>query len=88
MDQDTPKAWRAMQFRLKAESLQFADVFDALSSARPYKEAFPIDRCLKILIDSRGKHFDPRVLDAFLRRKEEAIRVREEYVDFERDDIL
>ncbi len=53
----------------------------ALSSARPYKEAFPIDKCLKILAEGRGKHFDPRVLDAFLRRKEEAIRIHQEYFE-------
>jgi putative two-component system response regulator len=52
-----------------------------LSSARPYKEAFPLDRCLRILIEGRGKHFDPRVLDAFLRRKDEVVRIREHYMD-------
>ena len=83
-----PKGLAGNAIPIEGRIVAVADVFDALSSARPYKEAFPIDRCLKILIDSRGKHFDPRVLDAFLRRKEEAIRVREDYVDFERDDIL
>ena len=58
-----------------------ADVFDALSTARPYKEAFPIDKCLQILIEGRGTHFDPRVLDAFFARKEEAIKIRKEYED-------
>jgi putative two-component system response regulator len=85
---DYPKGLAGNAIPIEGRIVAVADVFDALSSARPYKEAFPIDRCLKILIDSRGKHFDPRVLDAFLRRKDEAIRVREDYVDFERDDIL
>jgi putative two-component system response regulator len=56
-----------------------ADVFDALSSSRPYKDAFPIEKCLQILIDGRGTHFDPDVLDAFIRRREEAISIRTEY---------
>ncbi len=43
-----------------------ADVFDALSSKRPYKPAFPLAKCFGILEDNRGTHFDPAVLDAFL----------------------
>ena len=49
-----------------------ADVFDALSSSRCYKDPFPMDKCLKIMTDERGKHFDPTVLDGFLNRIEEA----------------
>lgn len=56
-----------------------ADVFDALSSARTYKEAFPIDQCMETLADGRGKHFDPAVLDAFFRRKREAIAIYEQF---------
>ena len=66
---------------LEGRIVAVADVFDALSSARPYKEAFPLPKCIEILTEGRGKHFDPVVLDAFLRRQEEAARIREEYVD-------
>ena len=55
-----------------------ADVFDALSSPRPYKKAFSMDQCLEILEEGRGKHFDPRILDAFLRRKHDVIAVQRE----------
>ncbi|MEO6929249.1 MAG: two-component system response regulator, partial [Casimicrobiaceae bacterium] len=52
-----------------------ADVFDALVSKRPYKEAWPIEEGIDYLKDQRGKHFDPRCIDAFLadRGKVEAI---------------
>jgi putative two-component system response regulator len=43
-----------------------ADVFDALTSRRPYKEAFPLDRAIAILREGSGTHFDPRLLDLFL----------------------
>ncbi len=43
-----------------------ADVFDALRSTRPYKEAFSFDRSFDILLEGRGKHFDPEMLDYFL----------------------
>jgi putative two-component system response regulator len=60
-----------------------ADVFDALSSKRPYKPAFPIDKCFAIMLDARGKHFDPEVLDAFLNCKDEVVRVQIEYADID-----
>jgi len=43
-----------------------ADVFDALTSKRPYKDAFPVEQALGIMAQGRGSHFDPQVLDAFL----------------------
>lgn len=58
-----------------------ADVFDALGSDRPYKKAFPVEKCVEILQDGRGKHFDPNVLDAFLRRLDDAVAIRNSYVD-------
>jgi len=42
------------------------DVFDALLSARPYKEPWPYEEALDELRRERGHHFDPAVLDAFL----------------------
>lgn len=53
-----------------------ADVFDALSSKRPYKPAFPLDQCLAILEEGRGRHFDPEVLDAFFARRDAIIAIQ------------
>src|SRR5580704_4586183 len=58
-----------------------ADVFDALSSKRPYKEPMPVSECFKILEDGRGKHFDPLVLDAFFRCRPAIVRTQLEYAD-------
>jgi putative two-component system response regulator len=60
-----------------------ADVFDALSSRRPYKPAFPLAKCFQILEEGRGKHFDPVVLDAFFQAREEIIRIQLEHADVE-----
>jgi len=60
-----------------------ADVFDALSSRRPYKPPFPIDKCFDILLDGRGTQFDPRVLDAFVARREDIIEVQIDYANEE-----
>ena len=62
-----------------------ADVFDALSSRRPYKPSYPISRCFSILEDGRGTQFDPAVLDAFFRRREDVLAVRIDHADV--DDV-
>ncbi len=53
-----------------------ADVFDALSSKRPYKPAFPLNRCFEIMETGRGSQFDPTVLRAFFSRRHEIIQVQ------------
>ena len=44
-----------------------ADVFDALTSKRPYKEAWPVDKARDVIRSEAGKHFDPEVVAAFER---------------------
>ena len=58
-----------------------ADVFDALSSERPYKKAFPLEECMRILEEGRGQHFDPVVLDAFFACRDEVVQVMCYYAD-------
>ncbi len=58
-----------------------ADVFDALSSERSYKKAFPREKCFSILKEGRGSHFDPNVLDAFFARAAEIIQVQMDLMD-------
>jgi putative two-component system response regulator len=67
---------------LEGRIVAVADVLDALGSWRPYKEPLPFDQCVKILEEGRGKHFDPRVLDAFQRRKAEIARDLQELRDW------
>ena len=49
-----------------ARIFAIADVFDALTSKRPYKEPFSYERSVAILHESSGSHFDPALVDAFL----------------------
>jgi len=51
---------------LAARIFAVTDVFDALSSVRPYKEAMPLDKVFGIMVEGRGSHFDPEVVDVFL----------------------
>ncbi len=58
-----------------------ADVFDALSSKRPYKPAFPLGKCISIMSSESGTHFDPEVLDAFLNRLDDVVAYQREFSD-------
>ena len=58
-----------------------ADVYDALSRTRPYKEAFSPEKCLELLEEGRGTHFDPRVLEAFFDSYADIVRVSTEFAD-------
>jgi putative two-component system response regulator len=58
-----------------------ADVYDALSSKRPYKPAFSSKKCFKIMEESRGSQFDPKILDAFFRRRKDIANVQIACVD-------
>jgi len=56
-----------------------ADVYDALTSTRIYRPAFPVRRALETMQSERGTHFDPAVLDAFIEVQPELEPVRQAY---------
>src|SRR5438876_27665 len=61
-----PNGLHAEDIPLVARVVAVADVFDALVSERPYKKAWPIEEGVEFLKSQRGRHFDPRCVDAFL----------------------
>ncbi len=71
------------QIPLEGRITAVADVFDALCSKRPYKPAFSPEKCRTLLIEGRGSHFDPRVLDAFLKSFDEAVQIQIRFADQE-----
>ena len=60
-----------------------ADVFDALSSNRPYKPSFPIDKCFAILRAESGSHFDPTIIEAFFQQRDQIVQTQLELADTE-----
>lgn len=58
-----------------------ADVFDALTSRRPYKEAWPIEEAFAYIQQEAGHHFDPAVAAAFFNSREAVYRIKGKYVD-------
>jgi two-component system response regulator RpfG len=66
---------------LCARIVTIADVYDALTSVRPYKEAWESERAFEYLLAQRGKHFDPRLVEAFLAAKEQVLAIQAEWRD-------
>jgi putative two-component system response regulator len=60
------------------------DVFDAVTSERPYKPAFPNEEALQLLKEGRGRHFDPRVVDVFFECLDEILAIQQKYKDSDR----
>lgn len=55
---------------LCARIMAVADVFDAVSSKRCYRDAMPLKDCFQIIINGRGTDFDPDIVDAFMLSQE------------------
>ncbi|MBQ1192824.1 MAG: HD domain-containing protein, partial [Lachnospiraceae bacterium] len=55
---------------LCARIMAVADVFDAVSAKRCYRDAMPLEECYKIIENGRGADFDPDIVDAFFADKE------------------
>ena len=56
-----------------------ADVFDALTSERPYKKAWTIDAAVALIKDNSGKHFDPELVEVFVRELPDVLHIRERF---------
>jgi cyclic di-GMP phosphodiesterase len=61
-----PDGRRAEQIAIEARLVAVADFLDALTHDRPYRKAWSIERTVAAILEERGRHFDPRVVDALL----------------------
>ncbi len=76
-----PKGLRGEQIPLVGRIVAIADVFDALTSERPYKAAFPPEKAFQIIAEERGKHFDPDVVDTFFSIKDQILEIKDTHQD-------
>ncbi len=60
-----PRALAGEAIAFEARIVAVADVFDALTSVRPYKQAWSLEDALEYLREQRGRHFDPALVDHF-----------------------
>ncbi|MFZ4550259.1 MAG: HD domain-containing phosphohydrolase [Aquabacterium sp.] len=79
--QGYPQGLQGEQIPLPGRIVAIADVFDALVSRRPYKEPFPAEQAIAMMVEERGKAFDPALIDAFLAQRHEILRIIALYAD-------
>ena len=76
-----PRGLSGKEIPIEGRITAVADVFDALSTKRPYKEAIDLEKCVEMVEESSGGHFDPDVVRAFLTRKDDIVRIFRDYSD-------
>ncbi|KEF30924.1 Response regulator [Marinobacter nitratireducens] len=74
-----PKGLKGKDIPLSARIVALADVFDALTSERPYKKAWSIEQATDLLKEQSGQHFDPELVEAFFRSLPDILDVRERW---------
>ena len=70
---------------ISARLMAVADVYDALISRRVYKEGMPHEVAVKIIIEGKGQHFDPDMVDAFVEIQDEFRAIAQRYADTDFD---
>ena len=71
-----PDGKKGEEISLEGRIVAIADVFDALTSQRPYKQPWSLERSLEYIKQRKGTQFDPDVADAFFKKEEEIIQIR------------
>jgi putative two-component system response regulator len=76
-----PRGLKGEHIPLSARILAIADVYDALTSKRVYKEAFTHVQAWKIIVEECASHFDPEILNIFIKLEGQFIDIRNRYQD-------
>ncbi len=74
-----PYGLKGLEIPESARIVAIADVFDALTMKRPYKDAWSIDDALKEIKANSGKHFDPTLIDSFFSIKEKILEMKHKW---------
>lgn len=76
-----PKGLKGEEIPLPARIISLVDVFDALSSERPYKKPWPLEQTLDFIQSNSGGHFQPELVEAFLANIEQMLEVQRQFAD-------
>ena len=76
-----PKQLKGEDIPIEGRIVALADVFDALTSIRPYKDAWSIESAMAYIDGEKGKHFDPQLVDIFQQQIEQIIEIKERWKD-------
>jgi putative two-component system response regulator len=76
-----PRGLQGENIPLEGRIVAVADVFDALTSERPYKRAWPIEDALDFVRSQRGQHFDPQLVDLFMENLPAVLDIRNRFAE-------
>lgn len=76
-----PHGLKGENIPLTGRITAIADVFDALTSERPYKEAWPVEKAVALIKAESGEHFDPELVEHFLANLDVLIVIKEKYAE-------
>lgn len=76
-----PKGLSKTEIPISGRLMALSDVYDALISERVYKKAFTHEEAKAIILEGRGTHFDPAIVDAFIARETEFINIMRQFKD-------
>lgn len=76
-----PRALAGEEIPLTGRVVAIADVFDALTTERPYKKAWSVDESVEFLKEQKGKHFEPRLVDLFIEILPDILAIRQQYLE-------
>lgn len=76
-----PKQLKGDNIPIEGRIVAIADVFDALTSVRPYKEAWTVDAAMQFIHSEKGKHFDPHLVEVFEQLLDQIFEIKERWKD-------
>ncbi len=76
-----PRGLAGSAIPLEGRIVAIADVFDALTSVRPYKKAWPVDEAVAYLQQQKGRHFEGELVDLFLQQLPAVVKIKERWAE-------
>jgi len=74
-----PRNISGKEIPMAARIVAVTDVFDALTTERPYKKAWEVDKAVNLIKEEAGSHFDPSIVDVFLECLPDILKIKEQY---------
>jgi len=76
-----PKQLKGTEIPIEGRIVALADVFDALTSVRPYKEAWSVEKAVDFIKSQKSIHFDPDLVDLFVQQLDKILEIKERWKD-------
>ncbi|MCF2948720.1 two-component system response regulator [Paraglaciecola aquimarina] len=76
-----PNKLKGSEIPIEGRIVALADVFDALTSVRPYKDAWTVEKAMDFIHSQKGQHFDPQLVDLFTQQLSEILEVKDQWKD-------